>query len=83
VLKGGEARQGLPISRPNYDWFIATSGDFFSTNNPYYLDGMMDDVRIYNRPLSDSEVWQLYLQEGGFTNRLLNNGRFRGTSNFS
>ncbi len=33
------------------------------TNPPYYLDGIIDDVRIYNRALSAEEVQELY--EGG------------------
>jgi hypothetical protein len=32
-------------------------------NPPYYLDGKIDDVRIYNRALSAEEILQLY-QEG-------------------
>ena len=31
----------------------------------YYMDGTIDDARIYNRALSASEVWQLYLVTGG------------------
>jgi hypothetical protein len=60
VLQMAAARQGFGISRPAYDWFIGCTGDF---GHPYYLNGMMDDVRIYNRALSDYEVEQLYLYE--------------------
>jgi hypothetical protein len=31
----------------------------------YYLNGVMDDVRIYNRALSPAEVKRLYQLGGG------------------
>jgi hypothetical protein len=66
ALQGTTPRQGIGISRPSYDWFIGCSGDLGLY--PYYLDGMMDDVRIYNRALSDQEVGQLYILESGNSN---------------
>ena len=35
---------------------------------PYYFDGSIDDVRVYNRALSSSEVAKLYLAGGGKAN---------------
>ncbi len=34
--------------------------EFTPGEKPYYLNGMIDDVRIYNRALSASEIQQLY-----------------------
>jgi len=28
-------------------------------------NGLIDDVRVYNRALSASEIWDLYLATGG------------------
>jgi PKD repeat protein len=46
-----------------HKWFIGT----FSGNNPYYnrgynysFHGLIDDLHIYNRALTDSEIKQLY-----------------------
>jgi len=30
------------------------------TDQPYYYNGLIDDIRIYNRPLSDQEIVGLY-----------------------
>ena len=30
-----------------------------------YFDGLIDEVRIYNKALSASEVWRLYWNPGG------------------
>jgi hypothetical protein len=35
------------------------------TRNDEFFEGFLDDVRVYNRALSSSEVGQLYQQEGG------------------
>jgi hypothetical protein len=46
----------------NHNWFIGT----FSGNNPHYSQfnysffGLLDDLRIYNRALSESEIKALY-----------------------
>lgn len=29
---------------------------------PYYLDGVLDEERVYNKALSEEEIWSLYLQ---------------------
>ena len=36
---------------------------------PYYWNGSLDDVRIYNRALTDAEVAQLYSSESGLIDR--------------
>ena len=53
------ARNGKPISRSSQDWYIAQSG---YPNYPYFLNGQLDEIRIYNRALSESEVRELYQQ---------------------
>ncbi len=46
----------------NHNWFIGT----FSGNNPHYgsfnysFYGLIDDLRIYNRALSNDEILALY-----------------------
>jgi len=57
VLMEQVARENRNISRPNEDWFIGTNG---TVNLPYYLNGVMDDIRIYNLVLSESEIQMLY-----------------------
>jgi len=47
------------ISRPNCDWFIGYCG---RTVYPYFLNGMVDDIRIYNRALAETEIQQLYTE---------------------
>jgi len=55
---------------------ITKSGSFINTNyelriggfswtNNYFVDGMMDEVRIYNRALSDDEIELLYYNPSG------------------
>ncbi len=46
-------------------WVI---GRYYSDSNDHYFNGTIDEVRIYNRALSDSEVGQLY--NGTKTNRI-------------
>jgi len=54
--------------------------DIFNTNAPnnifigkyslsgnYYFDGIIDDIRVYNRSLNDNEISSLY-HEGGWGN---------------
>ena len=45
-------REGRNISRPQEDWYIGRNGSF----SMYYLNGHIDDIRIYNRALTDSEI---------------------------
>lgn len=57
------------ISRDNWnlardwDWLIGWSGD--NSGDSKFLEGIMDEIRIYDRPLTDSEILSLYLQCGG------------------
>ncbi|MCJ7778105.1 MAG: LamG domain-containing protein, partial [Sedimentisphaerales bacterium] len=47
---------------------LATSRTFEIGRLPYYpdyFDGMIDDVRVYDRGLSAEEIWQLYQQGTG------------------
>ena len=51
------------IANTNIDVFIGKN----SWENHGYFDGMIDDVRIYNRVLSENEILGLY-HEGGWDN---------------
>jgi len=42
------------IARPSSNWFIGNMG------NVYYLNGVIDDMRLYNRALSGAEIQKLY-----------------------
>ncbi len=42
------------ISRPSNDWSIGNMEDL------YYLNGIIDDLRIYNRALTTEEIHKLY-----------------------
>lgn len=47
---------------------LATSRSFKIGHSQYYpnfFDGLIDDVRIYGRALSDEEIWQLYYEGMG------------------
>jgi Concanavalin A-like lectin/glucanases superfamily len=62
---------GLPITADNdsrYKFMIGRWGSTLSQdqNNLRYFDGSIDDIRIYNRALTASEIQQLY-HEGGWT----------------
>ncbi|MBI1299254.1 hypothetical protein GC175_30350, partial [bacterium] len=50
-------RNSMPISRPSYDWSFGYSG---SLGFPYYLNGNLDEIRIYNRALLPEQVSALY-----------------------
>lgn len=40
-------------------------GAKIAENDVRWLNGAMDEVRIYNRALTDTEIWDLYLDGGG------------------
>ena len=63
--------------QPNRTWSIGTTLNTTCGGcNPYY-QGSMDDVRIYNRALSDSEVKSLYEYESNPpTNSFITDGLF-------
>ncbi len=54
VLKGSISKSG------NIDYYAATSDPVIGTRSPYtpgeFFNGMIDEARIYNRALSESEV---------------------------
>ena len=41
------------------------AGNILAAGQQQYFTGSLDDIRIYNRALSDTEVLQLYSSEGG------------------
>jgi hypothetical protein len=66
---------GRPMVDCKYNFGDASSSEFFEDvtqreviyigkgfwkGEPVYFDGLIDDVRIYDRPLAPSEVYQLY-----------------------
>lgn len=60
------AQQSTVMNAPidtNRDWLIGTVNhddfDAFSTGRQQFFDGLIDEVRIYNRALSDDEIRQL------------------------
>src|SRR5262249_18483473 len=56
------AREGKNLAR-DWDWFIGWSGD--GAGDGKFLEGMMDEIRIYDRPLSEDELFGLYTECGG------------------
>ncbi|MDP4267959.1 MAG: LamG-like jellyroll fold domain-containing protein, partial [Bacteroidota bacterium] len=54
-LQETNPRNGMPISRPGQDWYIGQSGA-----KTQFLNGAMDDIRIYNRALNPCEISTLY-----------------------
>lgn len=62
VLVGTATGEAGPIYDGTANLAVGTSGDNGSSSDPSYDDflGKADDVRVYNRALSASEVYQLY-----------------------
>jgi hypothetical protein len=56
-----DCRNDKDISRPEEDWFIGCQDAAYR----YFLNGYIDDLRIYNRALSDHEIWQLFSGDPG------------------
>jgi PKD repeat protein len=50
-------RKGVSLSKLSDNWCIGQSG-----SNTYYLNGNIDELRLYNRPLNSLEIKQLYKQ---------------------
>ncbi|HEX3047248.1 MAG TPA: LamG-like jellyroll fold domain-containing protein [Bacillota bacterium] len=65
------------LSNP-MDIFIGVDGRHLLVNydSKYYFDGVIDDIRLYNRALSASEVQTLYNEGGWPTPNLLSNPDF-------
>lgn len=60
-------------SKESYVNYINGSGWHYMSKyagNGYYIDGLLQDVRIYNRALSDTEVELLYKTTGGSNTRM-------------
>jgi hypothetical protein len=56
VLKGDIATAPSIIDNPGY----LLAGNWSDSSYPRYFSGKIDDIRIYNRVLTDSEIQQLY-----------------------
>lgn len=56
------SRNGFALAR-DWDWFIGWSGD--NSGDSKFLEGFMDEIRLYDRALTDDEILDLYLQCGG------------------
>lgn len=52
-----------PTVQPGNTFYIGCSGDLLSSDSVFH--GVIDDIRLYNRALSASEVQQLYVIESG------------------
>jgi hypothetical protein len=35
-------------------------GSLWGSTDPFFLNGVIDDVRVYERAMSDGEIWQIY-----------------------
>ncbi len=57
-----EERKYNDFSKPSNDWFIGSHKGYL-----YFLNGQIDDLRIYNRALSESEVKGLYNLKDGIS----------------
>jgi hypothetical protein len=62
ILNGSKAQSGL-INTNSNNIFIGK----YSLSGNYYFDGIIDDIRVYNRSLNDNEISSLY-HEGGWGN---------------
>jgi len=54
-------RNSKLISRSEFDWFLGKNGDV-PEKYAYYLNGNIDELRVYNRVISQSEILDLYYQ---------------------
>ena len=61
-VSGSCPAEPIKFSAPNNDYRanIGVMSDGSWTSGVYYLDGAVDDVRIYNRALTGDEIQQLY-----------------------
>jgi Concanavalin A-like lectin/glucanases superfamily/Secretion system C-terminal sorting domain len=73
-----------PISAPGniiantFDLFIGVTSPDLRQSYPYWFNGWMDDIRIYNRAINDAEVKALY---GSLSNGLVAYYPFNGNVN--
>ena len=60
-INGAEdASDTVAIDQVDSDQPVRIGFERIIISDPGYLDGLVDDVRIYNRALSDAEIQQLY-----------------------
>jgi len=57
IVEEKDRKNKSASGRPGTDWFVGYHG---VKSYPYYLNGNIDDLRIYNRALSDCEIKSLY-----------------------
>lgn len=57
VVEGYYDGSGSRLAYSNSDGAIGLK---FTSSGASYFDGSIDDIRVYNRALSDQEIWQLY-----------------------
>ena len=55
ILIEEEARIYPDFSKPSNNWFIGSHKGYL-----YFLNGLIDDLRIYNRALDETEIAELY-----------------------
>ena len=60
----GQTIVSSPFSMPTNDYSLMIGAvDNLSPDPPrYFFQGLMDELRIYNRHITGSEIWELYLQ---------------------
>jgi hypothetical protein len=54
-----------PTVEPGNTFYIGNSGDGGGPSSEFAFHGIIDDIRIYSRALSATEVQQLYVYESG------------------
>jgi len=55
-----DASDTFTAAQVDSDQLVRIGSELIISGDPGYLDGLIDDVRIYKRALSDGEVQQLY-----------------------
>lgn len=55
-VRSGTVTAGIDITYGNYDWVVG--GDI--RDNTGYFNGLLDDVRVYNRALHPEEIASMY-----------------------
>jgi hypothetical protein len=50
----------ISVSPTSHDRALMIGSGILSQNNPYAFKGIIDDVRIYNRPLQETEIQSLF-----------------------
>ncbi|MCH8033209.1 MAG: T9SS type A sorting domain-containing protein [Bacteroidetes bacterium] len=68
ILTATDAYSGQPSCSNNENLMIGKINDFGGNN---HLHGVIDEVRIYDRALSEAEILDLYHEGGGGTNNTI------------